>query len=1187
MAITAAQLTVNVDADTRDAESGLKRISSSIAGIAKMPFNAIGSIVDFGSKVGIAAIGVEGLARATSGMARSLFGGNAAIENVTASLNAMTKDAGLSQQILADIRAEAAKTPFAFNEMAQATAGLIPAARMAGVELMDLVRDAEILAASNPAQGLEGAAFALREAVSGDFTSIIERFNLPRQYINQLKAEGVPALEAVRRAMLEMGYDSSLVANLANTATGRWSTLVDTFQVLRDTVTQPMFEVLSQSLAGLQRWLDANNEALQRFAAAFGRRLASALGVAARLIVRIGGAVVTFAQYLRWAVRDGDALNDFLSNLPAVFRPFARVIGEIAARFGIVRDAFITFRQSLQGRWVDDRRIMGIHRVVGLLGQTFGFLRNALQDVSRIGRVASGTFLGFPPAMRPVLQILGLLINAGAWFVRTLRDMLPVATSIARTVGRVLVTALGAAYTAIRRLADAFREGGFLGVLGELGSLIQDAFERVPWSQIGQALLSGLSTALGVLGGLAWDAGAWVIERIRAVDWGNAAREVLSLLGTALSTAGGLALDAASWFAGLVTGVNWGEVAADILGRIRDAFDTVTGLAWDAAVWLVGLIADVKWGEVATTILAKIRDGFLAVAGLTWDAAKWVAGMVREVKWGNLARRILINIRNGFTTVAGLTWDAAKWVADLVSKVEWAEVGQTILDKIVAAIKAITGLVWDVALWAKGQVESANWSSVASTVVEKLAAGIRTIKGIGEAVADAITSHDYTEAGKKVGADLNKGVGQVDVSGGPSIWERVIGGLGPIGTLIDNAVRNIQEGVRNIIDAGGNLTRAVGTFLQAFEGFGNAIARLMPTIRAVTGLLVFIGSAAVTGAMWLFGEALSAAAGGMNLLARALEYAAGPLGAFATLVDTTVKVVIEVITGLVSFIQTAWSNAMTFFGTAAEIATGVVQRAFDGLSGITSTISGWVTEVLGKAGEVASGFITALSPVVGQARDIFNDVSEAILSPIRTLITLIFTYGSDVLNGFLNGITSVWESLTSTADSIRNTIVGAVTGLYDVAVEKGKDFLRGIRDGLSDLPLLGQIVGAVEKIGGFFSNINVPDRSPVDHAGREIGAEFAEHIARGIRSQYRAINLAVDGIGRNLGATALPALTAGASGGAPVALAGRGGTSNTYSLVVNIDGSQDVTAVKRVVMEAFEEVMVGARAASPTLPGNL
>lgn len=208
---------------------------------------------------------------------RAGFDFNRSIENATARLNAFTKDASISQGILEGLRLEAAKTPFAFEDMANAGTALLPVANQLNIDLMELVRTAEVLAASNPAEGLEGAAFALKEAASGDFTSIIERFNLSRSAINALKKEGVPNMEIVARAMADMGLDMDLVSNLATTFDGRMSTLLDTFTTLAGAFTEPIFLAISQGLGEAQTSLDAAMPALMETAKNWGQTAADSI----------------------------------------------------------------------------------------------------------------------------------------------------------------------------------------------------------------------------------------------------------------------------------------------------------------------------------------------------------------------------------------------------------------------------------------------------------------------------------------------------------------------------------------------------------------------------------------------------------------------------------------------------------------------------------------------------------------------------------------------------------------------------------------------------------------------------------------------------------------------------------------------------------------------------------------------
>lgn len=246
---------------------------------ASAPLKSItGGLSTLGKIAGGVALG--GVAALGAGLVKGASAGlsfNNSMEQATARINAFTKDSEATAKILDMVRDRAARTPFAFEEMANAAAALGPAAKQAGVPLEDLIAQAEILAASNPAEGLEGGVFSLKEALSGDFVSIVERFNLPKQRLKELKDEGVPALEAISIAMKEMGLDADLVSNMANTAAGRWSTLVDTFTTLASTITAPIFEGVSSGMGELQKMLDANMPTIQEFAKTLGEGVGAAM----------------------------------------------------------------------------------------------------------------------------------------------------------------------------------------------------------------------------------------------------------------------------------------------------------------------------------------------------------------------------------------------------------------------------------------------------------------------------------------------------------------------------------------------------------------------------------------------------------------------------------------------------------------------------------------------------------------------------------------------------------------------------------------------------------------------------------------------------------------------------------------------------------------------------------------------
>lgn len=320
------------DAAFRGIGSGADRAADNVRGL--------GDAAKLTATIGFGALLAGGTAIA-GGLGAAAFAGldfNNAMEQATARINAFTKDGAKTAEILEMVKVRAASTPFAFEEMANAAAALGPVAISSGEDLEKLIETAEVLAASNPAEGLEGAAFALKEATSGDFTSAIERFNLSRSYINQLKEEGVPALEAVSLAMKQAGYDTDLVSSLAATAEGRWSTFQDTFTTLAGTVTQPIFDAFSSGLGSANEKLAEASPKLLELANGLGEKIAPFAAAAAESLVNFVSSSADFAAALA-----GDA--DALAKLPG---PAQAVVGAIDGIAGAIAGipAFIEGAQA-------------------------------------------------------------------------------------------------------------------------------------------------------------------------------------------------------------------------------------------------------------------------------------------------------------------------------------------------------------------------------------------------------------------------------------------------------------------------------------------------------------------------------------------------------------------------------------------------------------------------------------------------------------------------------------------------------------------------------------------------------------------------------------------------------------------------------------------------------------------------
>lgn len=320
--------------------AALKPIGPSLTGIAK----AAGGLA-----LKAATVGLAGIAAGLTGIVAAGLKTNNTFQQIEARLNAFNKDAGVTAQQIELIRVEAAKTPFAVEEMGSAFAALQGPAKQAGIEIMSLVQTAEILAASNPLEGLEGASFALREAMTGDFTSIIERFNLSRSTLNRLKDEGVPALEAISIAMKEQGLDMDLVSAQAETFDGRMSTLIDSFNTFAAAATKPIFDTVSAGLGAFGDELTAAQPQIDAFAALIATDLQNAIN---------------------WLTGT--------EGLPAV----ETVLDTLETAWINARDAVTTFVQALSGDWQDRAdKIDPLDRVMGNLALVIGDVTDALAAV--------------------------------------------------------------------------------------------------------------------------------------------------------------------------------------------------------------------------------------------------------------------------------------------------------------------------------------------------------------------------------------------------------------------------------------------------------------------------------------------------------------------------------------------------------------------------------------------------------------------------------------------------------------------------------------------------------------------------------------------------------------------------------------------------------------------------------------
>lgn len=159
-----------------------------------------------------------------------------------------------------DLVAKAAKRVGApIRSTQQAFLGLIPSVRDAGENVEEYMGLALRLATMNPAEGLEGAIFSIREALTSggtDLVSLSERFNIPRTALRALTQETGSFSKALDMTLNRYGATQKAAEANARSLTNLSAVLFDTFQRKLESGFSPSLEAAASILSNLNKVLE-------------------------------------------------------------------------------------------------------------------------------------------------------------------------------------------------------------------------------------------------------------------------------------------------------------------------------------------------------------------------------------------------------------------------------------------------------------------------------------------------------------------------------------------------------------------------------------------------------------------------------------------------------------------------------------------------------------------------------------------------------------------------------------------------------------------------------------------------------------------------------------------------------------------------------------------------------------------
>jgi len=163
-------------------------------------------------------------AKAAAGLFNKTIGAAAEYEMKEVTVNAMFgKDAKTNAQKYLDfVQSRADVSMFSIDDFLTAGKSFIPTTKD-NARLQKMVNLAERLGAIDPEQGITGAAYALKEFFSGDAVSLVERFELPRKAMNDIKNLPLDKqLKALDKFLNGIGATNELINAQAGTTLGQY-----------------------------------------------------------------------------------------------------------------------------------------------------------------------------------------------------------------------------------------------------------------------------------------------------------------------------------------------------------------------------------------------------------------------------------------------------------------------------------------------------------------------------------------------------------------------------------------------------------------------------------------------------------------------------------------------------------------------------------------------------------------------------------------------------------------------------------------------------------------------------------------------------------------------------------------------------------------------------------------------------
>jgi len=351
----------DIDKESRKASAAAKGVGLATAGAAGAGLAAVNALT--GAITNLASVAASSFVEITKGGVAL----NQQFELTEKVFSNVFGDAQLGKATVDFLNETADRLRIARGEAASFAQTILP--RTGGLdEFTELLRLTDIQA-DTTGQSISELEFSIREALSGDFVSLKDRFDLGTEQINRIK-ELTPELGRSQALITVLTDEFTRLGktDISGTLGTNIKDLQSTFTGLQATLGKPTFEQLRIQSENLLGSLDRNEKGLQRTAIALGE-------VTSNVVELVGTEIVNFIDSLDFrAIEQGiNRLNAFVEGV--------RVLGVTlreAFSTGVIQTAFGLLTGNV------DQLLTGINKIRDAdFGQSFRNISEAVNNASQ------------------------------------------------------------------------------------------------------------------------------------------------------------------------------------------------------------------------------------------------------------------------------------------------------------------------------------------------------------------------------------------------------------------------------------------------------------------------------------------------------------------------------------------------------------------------------------------------------------------------------------------------------------------------------------------------------------------------------------------------------------------------------------------------------------------------------------